>query len=88
MVSRQTRLVLLSVLMIPSLEVPAAPCPQAANPSGASQGARLLTLDDAERLALEHNQALRAQRMNIEQAKANEVHPRTRWKETKARPGC
>ncbi len=32
-----------------------------------------LTLDDAIRLALEHNQSLRAQRLAIDQAKANEI---------------
>jgi len=35
----------------------------------ASPAAALLTLEEAERLALEHNQALRAQRLNIDQSK-------------------
>ncbi len=32
-----------------------------------------LTLEEATRLALEHNQIIRAQRLNIDQAKANEI---------------
>ena len=42
-----------------------------------SQGASLpspaLTLEEATRLALDHNQALRAQRLNIDQSRANEI---------------
>ncbi len=53
--------------------VAVARCAQATNPPGAPQMPFTLTLDDAMRLALEHNQALRAQRMNIEQARANEI---------------
>jgi outer membrane protein, heavy metal efflux system len=41
-------------------------------PQGAGQTTPL-TLDEAERLALDHNQALRAQRFNIDQARANEI---------------
>lgn len=33
----------------------------------------LLSMDDAIRIALEHNQALRAQRLNIDQSKAGEI---------------
>ncbi|MDD5544264.1 MAG: TolC family protein [Acidobacteriia bacterium] len=39
----------------------------------ASPPALVISLDDAERLAVEHNQTLRAQRLNIDQSKANEI---------------
>lgn len=46
---------------------------QTANPAAGSQMPVQLSLDDAVRLALERNQSLRAQRLNIEQARANEI---------------
>ncbi len=42
-------------------------------PPATTQKLSRLTLDDATRLALEHNQSLRAQRLAIDQAKANEI---------------
>ncbi len=42
-------------------------------PAATTQKLSRLTLDDATRLALEHNQSLRAQRLAIDQAKANEI---------------
>ncbi len=51
-----------------------APCIAQTPPAqGAAQTNATLTLDDATRLALEHNQTLRAQRLGIDQAKANEI---------------
>lgn len=35
--------------------------------------ALLISMEDAERLAMEHNQTIRAQRLNIDQSKANEI---------------
>jgi cobalt-zinc-cadmium efflux system outer membrane protein len=46
---------------------------QVTSPNGASPRLSGLTLEDAIRLALEHNQSLRAQRLAIDQAKANEI---------------
>ncbi len=40
---------------------------------GSPQAITQLTLDEATRLALDHNQSLRAQRLAIDQAKANEI---------------
>ncbi len=45
---------------------------QAPAPTG-RQASAPLTFEEAVRLALEHNQMLRAQRLNIDQAKANEI---------------
>ncbi len=73
MVSR--RAFLPALLVIAALVSPATDARSAgALPAqGAAQVQSTLTLDDATRLALAHNQALRAQRLAIDQAKANEV---------------
>ncbi|MFB3779631.1 MAG: TolC family protein [Bryobacteraceae bacterium] len=46
-------------------------CPQAAPGAGAT--AATVSMEQAVSLALEHNQALRAQRLNIDQARAGEI---------------
>jgi len=61
---RQFMSVLLLTLSIAVSQVAEAPCAQA--PSA-------LTLEEAQQLALEHNQLMRAQRLNTDQAKANEI---------------
>jgi len=64
--------ILLILIALP-FGTPTARCSQAAIPQGTSQAPPPLTLDEAIRLALEHNQSLRAQRLNIDQARANEI---------------
>jgi cobalt-zinc-cadmium efflux system outer membrane protein len=46
---------------------------QVPSPQGSLPTVSRLTLEDATRLALQHNQSLRAQRLAIDQAKANEI---------------
>ena len=66
---------ILSCVAVPFLVIPlpslTTRCVQAADSQGTQ--AAPLTLDEAMRLAIEHNQAIRAQRLNIEQARANEI---------------
>jgi cobalt-zinc-cadmium efflux system outer membrane protein len=47
--------------------------PPAPGAAPAGPPAALLTLDEAERLALAYNQSVRAQRLNIDQARANQI---------------
>jgi cobalt-zinc-cadmium efflux system outer membrane protein len=53
--------------------VPAAHSGQASSAQATAPAPPPLTLEEATRLAVEHNQSLRAQRLTIEQARANEV---------------
>lgn len=62
-------LVLLSILVGIHQDATAQAMPSAAG----RQGVASLTLEEAVRLALEHNQSLRAQRLAIDQARANEI---------------
>lgn len=48
-------------------------CQQPSPPGAGGQILSRLTLEDATRLALDHNQSLRALRLTIDQAKANEI---------------
>lgn len=73
MVSRQTWFRILLIATALSVQVHTARGGQATAPQGGSQTAAPLTLDEATRLALERNQSIRAQRLNIEQARANEI---------------
>jgi cobalt-zinc-cadmium efflux system outer membrane protein len=52
---------------------PEGKCEQPSPPQGNAQASSRLTLEDATRLALEYNRALRAQRLLIDQARANEI---------------
>jgi cobalt-zinc-cadmium efflux system outer membrane protein len=71
MVSRAVWHGVLFIFLALSSYAPEAGCAQAL-PSSAQTPA-VITLDDAVRLALEHNQALRALRLAVDQAKANEI---------------
>jgi outer membrane protein, heavy metal efflux system len=62
--------VLFAAFALSGLQVAAAQAPAAQAPASATTP---LTLEEATRLALEHNQSLRAQRLAIDQAKANEI---------------
>lgn len=53
--------------------MPAAHSGQASSAQATAPAPPPLTLEEATRLAVEHNQSLRAQRLTIEQARANEV---------------
>ncbi|MBZ5495785.1 MAG: TolC family protein [Acidobacteriia bacterium] len=63
----------LSIFLVLTASAGEARCDQVSPPQGSAQTASRLTLEDATRLALEHNQSLRAQRLAIDQAKANEI---------------
>jgi len=67
-VSKHGWFAILAIVFALPFGAPAARCAQAT-----AQAFPPLTLDEAMRLALEHNQSLRAQRLNIEQARANEI---------------
>lgn len=54
-------------------QAPGLPAKPPAPGAAAAPPAALLTLDEAERLALAYNQSLRAQRLNIDQAQANQI---------------
>ncbi len=63
-----------TVLVAVLIGAAAAWCGQAANSQGTSaSSSQPLSVDQALRLAVEHNQALRAQRLSIDQARANEI---------------
>ncbi len=63
----------LSMFLALSVWTPEGKCEQPSPPQGNAQAFSKLTLEDATRLALEHNRALRAQRFLIDQARANEI---------------
>ena len=68
-----TRPVWLGVASIFTMLILGAPRPERAQAQPAQASAQapvILTLDEATRLALEHNHSLRAQRLAIDQAKA------------------
>jgi outer membrane protein TolC len=73
MFSRLKRFAILFVVAVFSLLKPWGLSAQIPPPAGQSPIPSGLTLDDATRLALEHNQSLRAQRLAIDQAKASEI---------------
>jgi cobalt-zinc-cadmium efflux system outer membrane protein len=73
MFSRLKRFAILFVVAVFSLFKPWSLSAQIPSPAGQSPIPSGLTLDDATRLALEHNQSLRAQRLAIDQAKAGEI---------------
>ncbi len=73
MIFRYFRFFILLVLTALPLGIPAAWGAQGTGSQSASQASAPLTLDDAMRLAIEHNQALRAQRLSIDQARSNEI---------------
>lgn len=73
MVSRSPCFAALSIIVVLSSHVPQVRGGQALPSQGTAQAPLKLTLDDATRLALDHNQSLRAQRLAIDQAKANEI---------------
>lgn len=73
MVRGRNRIAVLPILIFLTFGTQAAPSAQGTNPRAAPPASTPLTLDEAIRLAIEHNQALRAQRLNIEQARANEI---------------
>ncbi len=72
MVSRSARFAALFVIAVVSAHAPLVLNAQTSS-SQLSPKLSQLTLDDATKLALEHNQSLRAQRLAINQAKANEI---------------
>jgi len=73
MVPRPVRLTVVSILIVLILGAPRPGRAQAQPAQASSQAPAILTLDEATRLALERNQSLRAQRLAIDQAKANEI---------------
>jgi outer membrane protein, heavy metal efflux system len=69
---RQVRLLVFALLLSPAFaagQQSAAPTPQATTPAGAPH----ISLDDAIRLALQHNHALQAFRSTIQQSLAGEI---------------
>ncbi len=67
----RTRILVLALFVWPALSLVQA---QAQPPTVTSASPPILiTLDDAVRIALQYNQALRAQRLNIDQSKAGEI---------------
>jgi len=73
MVSRSARFAALFVIAVLSAHAPSVLSAQTSSSQSSSPKLSQLTLDDATRLALENNQSLRAQRLAIDQAKANEI---------------
>lgn len=73
MLSRSTCFTALSIIVALSSHVQQVRGGQALPAQGTAQAPLKLTLEDATRLALDHNQSLRAQRLTIDQAKANEI---------------
>jgi cobalt-zinc-cadmium efflux system outer membrane protein len=73
MVPRPVRLAVASILTVLILGAPRPGRAQARPAQASAQSPAILTLDEATRLALERNQSLRAQRLAIDQAKANEI---------------
>ena len=72
-VAWRTRVVVLTLSMWPAsimLQPPAAAQPQVSSYANAPN---LISMDDAVRIALQYNQALRAQRLTIDQSKAGEI---------------
>jgi cobalt-zinc-cadmium efflux system outer membrane protein len=73
MLSRSNCLAALFVIVVLSSNVLQVRSGQALAAQGTAQAPVKLTVEDATRLALDHNQSLRAQRLAIDQAKANEI---------------
>ncbi len=73
MISRQNWFIFLLSFNVLLLGAGFADPAQGTVPQAVPQPAAPLTMEEATRLALEHNQAIRAQRLNIEQSRANEI---------------
>jgi len=73
MESRHFRIIIAAFVIALAFDPRPARSGQGSNPPPVPQASLTLTLDEALRLALEHNQALRAQRLAIDQARANEI---------------
>jgi cobalt-zinc-cadmium efflux system outer membrane protein len=73
MVPRSTWFAALFIVAVFSWYAPEILEAQVPSPQGSSQTFSRITLEDATRLALEHNQSLRAQRLAVDQAKASEI---------------
>jgi cobalt-zinc-cadmium efflux system outer membrane protein len=78
MIPRPVRLAGASILTLLILGASRPGNAQARPAQASAQAPAILTLDEATRLALERNQSLRAQRLAIDQARANEITAATK----------
>src|SRR5579862_9367548 len=63
----RTRVIVLALCLFPASARAQSQAPPSPNPPS------LISMEDAVRIALQYNQTLRAQRLNIDQSKAGEV---------------